>query len=148
MKHQSEERFWVSLLIFLPLFILINASLTTDRIPMWLQRFNQSWIAMLCHSQPDRAFLIFGNSMLICSRCTGIYLSLAVGILLTFFISFSRNLRKVAALLLISSFTVILVDVIGDYLLWWENTLLSRFVTGSFLGLSLSSFFITKSNKT
>ncbi len=147
-KHKSEERFWVGLLVFLPLFILINASLTTDSIPMWFQRLNQSWLSLLCHSKPERAFSIFGNSMLICSRCTGIFLSLAVGILLTFFISFSNNLRKVAALLLISSSTVIFVDVVGDYLLWWKNTHLSRFITGSFLGLSLSSYFITKSKKT
>jgi uncharacterized membrane protein len=145
LKHKPKEQIWVSLLVVLPVLILVSASLTQEFIPESYQRFNKFWLSKLCHSQADRSFSIFNEPMLICARCTGIYSSLAVGILLTFFISFSKNLRKVAALLLISSSTVILVDVVGDYLLWWENTLLSRFITGGFLGLSLSSFFITKS---
>jgi Predicted membrane protein len=35
--------------------------------------------ALVCHQRIDRSFLLFGEPMPVCARCTGIYLSGALG---------------------------------------------------------------------
>src|SRR5271167_251949 len=37
--------------------------------------------AIVCHQRPERSFRLFGGTVAVCSRCLGIYLGAALGLL-------------------------------------------------------------------
>ena len=55
--------------------------------PIWLEKKGLLAVGMryffsfVCHQNPDRSFHILDQSMVVCARCTGIYLGSLIGIL-------------------------------------------------------------------
>jgi uncharacterized membrane protein len=105
----------------------------------------------ICHADPQRSFHINDVPMAVNSRCFGVF----SGLLITWFfiplltkITAKKNwpaqLLGVAALLQI-------IDVMGNILHLWINTLESRFILGALLGiavvLALSDQFYQTKNK-
>ena len=91
---------------------------------------------ILCHQIPERSFWILGNPVAVCARCLGIYVGLFLGA-----IGFSlfRKLRygsPISPLLVIAALMPLGIDWSLTYFGFWENTDLSRFATGSILGIS------------
>ncbi|NGP89636.1 DUF2085 domain-containing protein [Fodinibius halophilus] len=101
----------------------------------WLFQWQHQAFQMLCHQLPERSFWINGQPMAVCSRCLGIYSAFAI-----FWITMPLwakwtfpNLlspKKLALSALILNF----IDVVGNMLGFWQNTLLSRLVLGILLG--------------
>ncbi len=87
----------------------------------------------LCHQKADRSFFINDNQMPFCSRCTAIFLGLAIGLGLMVFIKI--KLDEKFAFLLIVSLIPIGIDGIGQLLGFWESVNLIRFATGVFVGI-------------
>jgi uncharacterized membrane protein len=89
----------------------------------------QQGFALVCHQRPERSFWIFGGSVAVCSRCLGIYLGAAVGLLF-------RMSRRIALRLLIVASAVNLLDSASELAGLHGNWLAVRLALGLVLGAS------------
>ena len=87
----------------------------------------------LCHQKAERSFYINGNQMPFCSRCTAIWLGLAVGLGFMVFYRIELNERFVFAILI--GLVPIGVDGVGQLLGFWESTNAIRVITGLLIGV-------------
>lgn len=95
----------------------------------------------ICHQMPERSFYLFEYPLTVCARCTGVYAGCAVGSLCYPLV---RSLRRTDApargwLALFAAPAVI--DFSLTFFGLWENTHLSRLLTGAILGAG-AAFFI------
>lgn len=93
-----------------------------------------STFSHLCHQIPDRSFFIAGHQFAVCARCTGLYGGFAVA---TLAYPLMRSLRRTdppRRLWLFLAAVPLAVDFSLGFFGIWENTHLSRFVTGALLG--------------
>jgi len=86
----------------------------------------------LCHQQAERSFFLNGNQMPFCSRCTAIWLGLAVGIGCMVFYTLQLNEKYLLVILI--GILPIGVDGIGQLIGFWESTNIIRVVTGILAG--------------
>ena len=97
--------------------------------------------SFVCHQIPSRSFHLAGHQFGVCSRCTGLYTGFAVAALVY---PLARSLQRVdtpSRLWLILATLPILIDFALGYFSIWENTHLSRFLTGALLS-SVTVFYI------
>ena len=90
----------------------------------------------VCHQRPDRSFFLAGEKLAVCSRCTGIYLSFALTLLL--------YLLKPAKRLTPSVFFLLLSPMVlekGLELTGFSTNNLSRFISGLCFGIMLGMAF-------
>ena len=87
----------------------------------------------MCHEKAERSFFINGNQMPFCSRCTAIWLGLAIGI--GFMVFYSIELDTKFVFLMIVGLAPIGVDGVGQIFGLWESTNLIRVLTGLFIGI-------------
>ena len=94
-----------------------------------------------CHQIPGRSFFIAGYPLAVCARCTGLYMGLAAGVLLFPLMRPLRSAETPARLWLIIAAAPTVLDFSLGFFAIWQNTHLSRFVTGALLGM-VAAFFI------
>lgn len=82
----------------------------------------------LCHQRADRSLSLNGNQMPFCSRCTAIWLGLAIGI--GFMVFYTIDLNEKFLFGLIIALIPIGIDGIGQLFGFWESTNLIRILTG------------------
>ena len=82
----------------------------------------------LCHQQSTRSLFFNGNQMPFCTRCTAIWLGIAVG--LGFIMVFTIELTGGFLGAILVSLIPIGVDGVGQLLGLWESTNIIRFLTG------------------
>jgi uncharacterized membrane protein len=82
----------------------------------------------LCHQQATRSLFLNGNQMPYCTRCTAIWLGIAIGLVFITFFVLELSGIFVASFLL--GLIPIGIDGIGQLLGFWESTNLIRFLTG------------------
>jgi len=85
--------------------------------------------ALVCHQRPERSFSLFGSGVAVCSRCLGIYLGAALGLLF-------RTSRTFALRLLIAAAALSLLDAGSELAGLHGNWLGVRFALGLGLGVS------------
>lgn len=88
----------------------------------------------LCHQIPDRSFFIAGQQFAVCARCTGLYAGFTVA---TLSYPLCRSLRRTDTpprKWLFIAAAPLGVDFALGYFGIWENTHLTRCVTGALLG--------------
>jgi uncharacterized membrane protein len=83
--------------------------------------------AIVCHQRPERSFWIFGAEVAVCSRCLGIYLGAAMGLLF-------RTSRQIGLRLLIAAAALNLLDAMTELAGLHGNWLVMRFGLGLLLG--------------
>jgi len=96
----------------------------------------------LCHQLPERSLHLEGQKLAVCSRCTGLYFGFALSVLLY---PLARSLKRVDTprlrWLLLATVPVILdwsLTVLG----LWENTHLSRFLTGALFSVVAAVYVV------
>jgi uncharacterized membrane protein len=52
--------------------------------------------SLICHQRPDRSFFIDGHQLPVCARCTGLYLSGAIGLIAWVVLKGVRQWRPIA----------------------------------------------------
>jgi uncharacterized membrane protein len=57
----------------------------------------------ICHQRPERSFFIGGRQLLVCARCTGLYLGAALAIPLGLLASIAISSRRNRAVLLLAA---------------------------------------------
>jgi uncharacterized membrane protein len=95
----------------------------------------------VCHQIPGRAFYLEGHPLAVCARCTGIYFGFAAGVLLY---PLARSLRRSdppARKWLLISLVPALIDFALGLFHVWENTHLSRSLTGALVG-TVVAFYV------
>ncbi len=95
----------------------------------------------VCHQIPGRSFHLEGHQFGVCSRCTGLYAGFAVAALIY---PLARSLRRTDTpqrRWLILATLPLLIDFALGYFSIWQNTPLSRFLTGALLS-SVAVFHI------
>ena len=104
---------------------------------LWFEHWQHKAFNGLCHQDPQRSFWISGSPMAVCSRCFGIYSAVFAG-----WLSFPmvpqilKYIDGYKRWLLVGVLLINFLDVLGNFMGLWQNTLLSRFVLGSLIGLS------------
>lgn len=122
------------------IFVALGPGVFTDSTVnpfSWQYKF----FNVLCHQDPLRSFSLNSHQMAVCARCMGIYFSFFVGWLLLPVIAWQRYPNKERKkIFLIVAIILNSTDVIGNYLSLWSNTLNSRLLLGSLLGLAAAMF--------
>jgi len=95
----------------------------------------------LCHQIPDRSFFTAGHQFAVCARCTGLYLGFTVVALCYPLVRSLRRTDMPPRRWLFAAAVPLLVDFGLGYFGLWENTHLSRFLTGVLLG-SVAVFYV------
>ena len=135
--QRSEPRRWA-----LPALaaLLISAGL----LP-WLLALRPGWSRALfpvfrsmCHQRPERTLTILGAPMVVCSRCAGLYLGLAIGVVLPL----SRRLLPHGRALVIASIALATIDVLTQDLGLHAPFHPVRLATGFLLGWSGCAFMM------
>jgi uncharacterized membrane protein len=85
--------------------------------------------ATVCHQRPERSLWIFGGCVAVCSRCLGIYLGAAIGLLF-------RTSRTVALRVMMAAAAINFLDACTELAGLHGNWLDVRFVLGLALGAS------------
>jgi len=97
--------------------------------------------SFVCHQIPERSFHLAGHQFAVCSRCTGLYTGFAVAALVY---PLARSLQRTdtpSRVWLILATLPLLIDFALGYFSIWQNTQLSRFLTGALLS-SVAVFYI------
>jgi len=86
----------------------------------------------LCHQRAERSFFVNGNQMPFCSRCTAIWLGLAIGLGIMVFYKISLNEKFLFAIIL--GIVPLGIDSVGQHIGFWESTNIVRVITGLLTG--------------
>jgi uncharacterized membrane protein len=125
---------WVAFVVAAPL--LLSNGLTAASSPIY------TFFSYICHQIPERSLHIAGHQMAVCSRCFGVYVGLLAGMLVY---PLWRSIDEVDAIPRIWLF-LSLVPISIDWSLTifgiWENTHVSRFVTGALLGGACATYIM------
>jgi uncharacterized membrane protein len=95
----------------------------------------------LCHQISDRSFFIAGHQFAVCARCTGLYAGFTVATLAYPLMRSLRHTDPPGRRWLFLAAAPLAIDFSLGYFGLWENTHLSRFVTGALLG-SVSVLYV------
>jgi len=87
----------------------------------------------ICHQKAERSFFINNNQMPFCSRCTAIWLGMAIG--LGFMIFYKILLNEKFLIAFILSLVPIGIDGVGQLFNFWESINLIRVITGLIIGI-------------
>ena len=100
------------------------------------------FFSYICHQIPDRSLHIAGHPMAVCSRCFGVYLGLLVGIAAYPLVRPIDEIEPFPRFLLFVSLIPITVDWSLTVFGVWENTHVTRVITGAILGIGCSIFIV------
>ncbi len=126
--------FWILLILLAP--IAKASGFESVSAPVY------KFFSFICHQMEWRSFLFENHPYAVCTRCFGVYFGLAFGFLIY------PALRKVEDIEPLPRFWLFLamVPIAVDWSLGvfgiWENTHLSRFLTGSILGAACAVFIV------
>ncbi len=87
----------------------------------------------LCHQKAERSFFLNDNQMPFCSRCTAIWLGLAIG--LGFMVIYKIELNEKFLYLIFIGLIPIGIDGLGQLFGFWESTNAIRLITGLLVGI-------------
>jgi uncharacterized membrane protein len=109
--------------------LILLATLPALVVPPW-RGVLMDVLAPLCHQLPERSFALAGVQLGLCHRCTALLLAMGVALLLP--LGLRPSFRPELVLI------VALVPLILDWGLnvgaIWENTMVSRVMTGAWAG--------------
>lgn len=100
------------------------------------------FFSFLCHQQAERSYLLLGNPIAVCARCFGVYFGLFIGFFIYPMFRRIDDVEPPSKLWLLLSLIPIGLDWTLGFCGILENTHLSRFATGTILGIACSIYLI------
>jgi uncharacterized membrane protein len=97
--------------------------------------------SFVCHQIPERSFHLAGHQFAVCSRCTGLYAGFAVAALVYPLAHPLQRTDTPSRIWLILATLPLGIDFALGYFSIWQNTHLSRFLTGALLS-SVAVFYV------
>lgn len=92
------------------------------------------FFSFLCHQIPSRSFHIYEDIFAVCSRCFGVYLGIVLGLLFYPLFRSVDNTDPMPRVWLILACVPLGIDWSLTFFGIWENTHLTRFLTGALVG--------------
>ena len=100
------------------------------------------FFSYICHQIPERTFHVSGEPMGVCTRCFGVYLGIVIGFAAYPLWRDLADTEPPPRFWLFASLIPVGVDWSLTILGIWENTGLSRSLTGLVLGFACATFII------
>jgi uncharacterized membrane protein len=125
---------WIAAIVAAPL-LLLNG-ITAASSPIY------SFFSYICHQIPERSLHLAGHQMAVCSRCFGVYVGLLAGILIYPLWRSIDEVDPIPRIWLFLSLVPISIDWSLTIFGIWENTHVSRFVTGAILGIACATYIV------
>lgn len=98
--------------------------------------------SFICHQMPERSFHLMGEQLGVCSRCTGVYFGILAGFAMCPLWRRLDNIEPISRIWLFLSLVPIGIDWSLTFFGYWENTHLSRFLTGMILGATCATYIV------
>lgn len=94
----------------------------------------------VCHQIPEKTFELFGTHLLVCARCTGIYLGAFVMIAITLLKKQSQSPTDLDLKWFVISSALLLIDVLASTAGIYSYSKLLAFGSGLFFGFVVLNF--------
>ena len=125
---------WVAAIILAP----VAAALAMEAVSSSVYSF----FSHICHQQPGRSLHILGHPFAVCSRCFGVYFGLFAGVISYPLWRSVDNIEPLPRFWLFAALIPVGIDWSLRVFGIWENTQLSRFITGLILGVACAVFIV------
>lgn len=125
---------WVSLIVLAP--VARANELTDVANPIY------KFFSFICHQMPERSPHVDGFPFAVCSRCFGVYFGLLIGFLVYPFVRRIEETEPLPRFWLFLAMIPVGIDWTLGFFGIWENTHLSRFLTGGILGVACAVFIV------
>lgn len=129
-------------LIFAWVFLILLAPVAEASNFLSVSNPIYTFFSYLCHQIPSRTFHLENHAFAVCSRCFGVYLGLLIGFVIYPFIRSIEDTEPLPRFWLFAAMIPMGIDWGLQFFEIWENTHLSRFVTGSILGAACAIFIV------
>lgn len=142
--RRQAIRVWAAGLAVVSVWILLIAGAPVartnglDALAGPLYRF----FGFICHQIPERSFHLAGEQFAVCSRCFGVYFGLLSGFVVYPLWRPISGTEPLPRFWLFLSLIPITVDWSLTMFGVWENTQVSRFITGLILGVACATFIV------
>lgn len=100
------------------------------------------FFSYICHQLPDRSFFVLGHKFAVCSRCFGVYFGLLAGLAAYPLLRPMDESDPLPRFWLFASMIPMGIDWSLGIFDVWENTFLTRTVTGLILGAACAVFIV------
>src|SRR3972149_7090550 len=144
--QMDSKKYLIIFFIFICLWcfgIISPVIFQHEKVYQFAKPFLNLTYSQVCHQSHEKTISFWGENILVCSRCTGIYL----GAFLTgLFSLILTKIPKRAFYFLLSSFILMLIDVSFTTLGIYTYSKLFALVTGLLLGSTLLLFVLEQLN--
>ncbi|MGD9562694.1 MAG: DUF2085 domain-containing protein [Pyrinomonadaceae bacterium] len=100
------------------------------------------FFSYICHQLPERSLYLLHHQLAVCSRCFGVYFGLLAGLIVYPLWRRMDDIEPLPRIWLFASLVPIGIDWSLTVFGIWENTHLSRFVTGLILGVACATYIV------
>jgi uncharacterized membrane protein len=121
--------------------LLVAAPLAQANGLQWFSLAVYEAFSHVCHQIPERSFYIAGYPLAVCARCTGLYVGFAVAVAFYPLMTSLKRTHAPERKWLFIAAAPLAIDFALGLFGAWENTHVSRLLTGALLG-AVSVFFI------
>ena len=125
---------WVFLIALAPIAEANNLSNISSPI--------YNFFGYLCHQNSARSFHLYEHAFAVCSRCFGVYFGLFFGFMVYPFLRSMGETEPLPRFWLFAAMIPMAIDWLLGVFEIWENTHLSRLLTGAILGATCAVFII------
>ena len=142
MRRQAIKIWGVfSFLVFAWVFLILLAPVTANSFSGFSTAI-YSFFTYLCHQNSERSFHVLEHAFAVCSRCFGVYFGLLSGFLIYPLLRRFEETEPLPRFWLYLAIMPMAIDWLLGVFEIWENTHLSRFLTGTILGAACAIFII------
>ena len=127
---------WITVLAgsLLVLLLIVSAPLALSAGHQSIAYYIYLPFSYLCHQIPARSFFMAEHPFAVCSRCTGIYAGVLIGVIFYPLLKSFRSTATPPRKWLFFAAAPLGIDFSLEFFGIWNNTHFSRFATGALLG--------------
>ncbi len=128
--------------VFLWVFAIVLAPVALENGWIAVSSPLYTFFSYICHQLSDRSLHLDGHPLAVCSRCFGVYFGLFAGLLAYPLWRTIEEVEPLARFWLFLSLVPMGIDWSLTVFGIWENTHLSRFITGLILGAACATYIV------
>ena len=142
--RKQAIRVWMIGLLVVFAWVLLIVGLPVDKANGFVTISSPLYyfFSFICHQIPERSFHLAGEQFAVCSRCFGVYFGLLFGFAIYLLWRNIGDIEPLSKFWLFLSLIPISIDWSLTFFGIWENTHLSRFLTGMIVGVACSTFIV------
>ncbi len=136
--------FWGAVLFLVAAwaFIILLAPIAKANDLIGVSNPIYSFYSYICHQMPSRSFHMLGHQFAVCSRCFGVYFGLVIGMIVYPLFRSMEKIEPFPSIWLILSLIPMTIDWSLTFFGIWENTHLTRVITGLILGVTCAIYIV------